>query len=134
MIYPGGAFERQILEPLRKRRFFIPGPGENVLGVIAIRDVSDALVTAAEKGITGTYNWVDDQPLSWKELVGRVADTLGEPRPRSVPLPLVHLFKGRDLARYVSANLAVSNARAKAAGLSLSVPQFDLSAAQPASR
>jgi hypothetical protein len=41
-----------------------------------------------------------------------------------VPLWLVRLVKGKDLRRYVGANLRVSNVRAKAIGLKLQYPEF----------
>ena len=48
----------------------------------------------------------------------------GRKPPGHVPLWLVRLVKGKDLRRYVGANLRVSNVRAKAIGLKLQYPEF----------
>jgi nucleoside-diphosphate-sugar epimerase len=124
MIYPGGAFQRQFLIPAHRRFYLYPGPGENLTGLVSIRDVAAFFVDAAERGLTGIYNVVDDEPLPWRRIFETVHEIAGGSRPHAVPGWLVRLALGEDLASFVSATLNVSNRKAKEAGLVLRDPDF----------
>jgi nucleoside-diphosphate-sugar epimerase len=123
-IYPGGAFERQLVAPARRGLLLCPGRGENFLPLTSITDAAGAFVTASEGSIFGCFNVVDDQPLTWTEMTTTLARHFGKRPLGRVPLWLVRMTKGRDMAAYVGASLRVSNARARAAGFRVSHPKF----------
>jgi len=124
MIYPGRAFHRHFLAPAYHRFFLVPGPGENYTGLVSLDDAVMALASAAERSVYGIYNFVDDTPLRWRRLFEIVHDTLGGTRPRAMPPWLVRLALGDDIARFLNADLPVSNRKAKDAGFVLKDSDF----------
>jgi NAD dependent epimerase/dehydratase family enzyme len=112
-------------KPIRRGRFFLPGAGESVMGLVSIVDAAEALVTACERSIFGLFNVVDDRPLSWRVMVATIAAHFERRPPPRVPMWTARLAKGEDIARWVTANLFVSNARAQAAGFRLRYPNLE---------
>lgn len=62
----------------------------------------------------GTYNVVDDEPVSHRAFVDSLADALCVPHPRMVPSPLAWL--GGSMVRTMARSLRISNARLRATG------------------
>jgi nucleoside-diphosphate-sugar epimerase len=92
----------------------LPGGGHALLPFLELGDAARATVAALEGGRGGElYNVVDDRPAEVREYAAALAASLGAPRPRSLPLPLV-----RPLAPYLTCvldhtRLPVANAKAR---------------------
>ena len=61
----------------------------------------------------GTYDIVDDQPVSFSEIVRALADASGAPRPFAIPSWLPRLV-APYMARMIALRLPLSNAKARA--------------------
>jgi nucleoside-diphosphate-sugar epimerase len=114
--YPGGAFERTFWDGVR--RGYAIG-GANRTGFISVEDLAAAIARAALEKVTGLYNLVDDRPLSWRAAGEVAAEAAGKKKPLFLPRLVVRLVRGKDLYNFASADLQISNARAKGAGFEI---------------
>jgi hypothetical protein len=101
------------LEAVRRRRFPIVGDGEGILSFVRLDDAASATVLAVERGRTGVYNIVDDDPASAREWVPALAETIGAKPPRHVPRWLAHMFAGGAGLVLMTEARGASNAKAK---------------------
>jgi len=111
-LYGPGATD-PLVELLQKRRFPVVGSGTGVWSWIHIDDAAAATVAAAERGPRGVYNVVDDDPAPIAEWLPYLADCLGAPRPRHLPLWLGRLVAGEVGVSMMTRVRGSSNARAK---------------------
>jgi nucleoside-diphosphate-sugar epimerase len=100
-------------EAVRKRRFPIVGEGTGVWSFIHIDDAAAATALAVNHGAPGIYNIVDDDPAPVSEWLPVLADALGAPPPRHVPVWLGRLLAGKLAVGMMVEARGSSNAKAK---------------------
>jgi 2-alkyl-3-oxoalkanoate reductase len=101
------------LEAVRRRRFPIVGDGEGILSFVHLDDAASATVLAVERGGTGVYNIVDDDPAPARDWVPALAETIAAKPPRHVPRWLAHMFAGDAGLVLLTEARGASNAKAK---------------------
>ena len=100
-------------EVVRKRRFPIVGDGTGVWSFLHIDDAASATAIAVERGAAGIYNIVDDDPAPVPEWLPVLAQALGAPPPRHVPVWLGKLLAGSLAVSMMTEMRGSSNAKAK---------------------
>ena len=100
-------------ELVRKRKFPVVGDGGGVWSFIHIADAADATVAAVERGGSGVYNVVDDDPAPVAEWLPALAQTLGAKKPMRVPRFIGRLFAGEFGVVLMTELRGASNAKAK---------------------
>jgi len=116
-ILRGGCFygpdttSRAMAEMLLARRLPIIGTGENLVASIHPEDMAHAFALAAEAEVTGTWHVVDDQPLPLATVLRMLADAVGAPPPRSIPLWLARILAGKHVVESLTTPMNTTNAR-----------------------
>jgi nucleoside-diphosphate-sugar epimerase len=96
---------RRMLPAIRNDRSLLPW--------IHVDDAAGATVAALERAPAGrTYDIVDDEPISFSEMVYAIARAAGSPKPIAVPLWLPRLVMPYT-ARMMSLRLPLSNENAR---------------------
>lgn len=102
-----------MLRMLRRRLLGLPGGGRGVASWIHLEDAAEATVAAMERGEPGTFNVVDDEPVTFRAFIEELARLAGAPPPYPVPawlarpmFPYPALFMSRM-------RLPVSNQKAR---------------------
>jgi nucleoside-diphosphate-sugar epimerase len=108
-----GAPDDPLLDPVRKRRFPVVGDGGGIWSFIHLDDAAAATVLAVERGASGIYNVVDDDPAPVREWLPALADALGAEPPRHVPRWLGRLAAGEPGVALMTEIRGASNAKAK---------------------
>jgi nucleoside-diphosphate-sugar epimerase len=108
-----GSPEDAQLELVRKRRFPIVGDGGGVFSFVHLDDAAAATVLAIERGTSGIYNIVDDEPAPVREWLPALAATIGAKPPRRVPRWLARLLSGESGVALMTEVRGASNAKAK---------------------
>jgi nucleoside-diphosphate-sugar epimerase len=101
------------LELVRKRRFPIVGDGGGIWSFVHLDDAASATVLALERGASGIYNIVDDDPTPVREWLPALAAVIGAKPPRRVPLWLARLVAGEAGVVLMTEIRGASNAKAK---------------------
>ena len=97
--------KRRMLPAIRNDRSLLPW--------IHVEDAASATVVALERAHAGrTYDIVDDEPVSFSEMVYAIAQAAGAPKPIAVPLWLPRLVMPYT-ARMMSLRLPLSNEKAR---------------------
>jgi 2-alkyl-3-oxoalkanoate reductase len=99
--------------PIRKRRFPIVGDGGGVWSFVHIEDAAAATAVAVERGQSGIYNVVDDEPAPLREWLPVLASALDAKPPRRVPRWLVRLAAGEAATVMMTEARGASNEKAK---------------------
>ena len=115
---PDSRFLRDMIGILRRGWVPIPGAPESFLSPISHDDAAEAAVAALELG-AGTYNVVDDEPVTRREYFDTLAAALGVPPPRFPPPWTVHLLG--SAGELLSRSQRISNRKLR--GLSGWVPK-----------
>jgi nucleoside-diphosphate-sugar epimerase len=112
---PGTYFDHggSIAEQVRRRRFPIVGRGDGVFSFVHVEDAADATVAALERGPSGIYNVVDDDPAPIRDWLPVYAQQIGAKRPLRVPVLLARLVGGKAAAEMSTSLRGASNAKAK---------------------
>ncbi len=111
LFYGPGPAGDALVDGLRRRRLPVIRRG-GVLPWVHIDDAAAATVAALERGEPDSaYNIADDQPVSFSQLLVTMADALGAPQPRTVPLWLMSPMPYAKAM--MTGGLQVSTARAK---------------------
>lgn len=84
--------------------------GEGFMPVLWIDDAAAALVAALERGPSGVYDVVDDEPLRQRELVAQLAKAAGRRRLLAAPRWAVRLLAG-EAGEALSRSQRISNWR-----------------------
>jgi nucleoside-diphosphate-sugar epimerase len=112
-----GSFYGAAMDPMRDavrgRKVPIVGDGEGVWSLIHVVDAAGATVLALERGEPGLYNVADDEPAPVREVLPLMAEALGAPPPRKVPVWLAKLFVGEIGVIIMTQIRGISNAKAK---------------------
>jgi nucleoside-diphosphate-sugar epimerase len=109
---PGTAYAQggSYAELALKRRLPIVGDGGGRQPFIQMDDATSATLAALERG-TGVYNVTDDDPALARDWIPGLAEALGAPKPRRVPVWLTRIAAGPDAVRAMTAQRGASNAR-----------------------
>jgi nucleoside-diphosphate-sugar epimerase len=99
--------------PIRRRRFPIVGEGGGVWSHVHIEDAAAATAIAVERGPTGVYNVVDDEPAPVREWLPVLATALHAKPPRRVPRWLGRLAAGEMATVMMTEVRGASNDKAK---------------------
>ncbi|MET0511259.1 MAG: NAD(P)-dependent oxidoreductase [Thermoleophilaceae bacterium] len=100
-------------EDVRRRRFPVIGSGAGLFSFIHVDDAAAATVAAVERGASGIYNVVDDEPAPMREWLPAYAEAIGAKPPRRAPVWLARLIAGRFVAQMATRLPGASNAKAK---------------------
>src|ERR671918_2415632 len=98
---------------IAKRKFPVVGSGAGVWSFVHIEDAAEATVAAIERGNSGIYNIVDDEPAAVAEWLPVLASALGAKPPQRVPRWLGRLFAGEAGVVMMTEVRGASNAKAK---------------------
>jgi 2-alkyl-3-oxoalkanoate reductase len=98
---------------VRKRRFPIVGDGGGVLSHVHVEDAAAATAVAVERGRTGIYNIVDDEPAPVRVWLPVLASALEAKPPRHVPRWLARLLAGEAATAMMTQTKGASNEKAK---------------------
>ena len=101
------------LELVREGKFPIVGDGEGMGSFVHLDDAAAATVLALERGETGVYNVVDDEPAPVREWLPALATAIGAKPPRHVPRWLARLVAGEVAVAMMTEARGASNAKAK---------------------
>ena len=111
-LYGPGASEG--LEGLLRRRMFpVVGDGVGRMSSTHVDDAASGTLAALERGRSGIYNIVDDEPAPFGEFVPAIADALGAPQPLRIPTWIGRLLGGEAAVAMMTRNRGASNAKAK---------------------
>ncbi|MCC7478095.1 NAD(P)-dependent oxidoreductase [bacterium] len=113
---PGTWFDRsgQIGRLLKRGMYPIFGKGEGVTSFIHVEDAAGATIAALDRGRAGeAYNAVDDEPARQADWLPVLADALGAPRPRSMPVAMVRLTLGRATTDLLTTGPGALNTKIK---------------------
>jgi nucleoside-diphosphate-sugar epimerase len=97
---------------MRRRMFGVIGSGENYFSSIHVDDAAAAVVAALDAP-AGTYNVVEDEPVTQAEYARACAEAFNTLKPMHVPTWLGKLFMGSGPASYILQSHRVSNRRFK---------------------
>jgi nucleoside-diphosphate-sugar epimerase len=103
---PDAAQVLELVRSVRNGRAMLPGRPEGFFSSIAHDDAATAVVAALSLP-AGTYNVTDDDPVTRREYVDTLAQTLGVPPPKLPPPWLTRL--GGSLADTIGRSLRISN-------------------------
>jgi nucleoside-diphosphate-sugar epimerase len=106
---PDGAYASMV----RKRRLPVLGGGRGMWSLIHIEDAASATAAALERGASGIYNVVDDEPAPARDLIPGYAAALGAKPPLRLPAWIGRLLAGPVAVHGMTEQRAASNARAK---------------------
>ncbi len=122
---PGGLF-LQIYRRVKARKAVIVGRGDNHIPRVHVEDCAEAFALAVEQQPVGeSFIIADDTPCTVREFTEFMAQCLGLPRPRSVPMALAKLVMGRRLIETLQMDAVVTNAKAKRElGWTLKFPSY----------
>ncbi len=110
---PGGWFGALVHEAAAGR-LLVPGKGENLWDMVHRDDLIAALLLAVEHSAQGRlYHVVDDTPVPMREVFTAIHSALDRRPPRSVPLWLARLIRGRPAIDAAVRSARSSNARIK---------------------
>jgi 2-alkyl-3-oxoalkanoate reductase len=98
---------------VRKRRVPIVGDGAGVWSFVHIDDAALATLRALERGDTGVYNIVDDEPARVSEWLPALAEAVGAKPPLRLPAWLGRLAIGKHGVSMMTEVRGASNAKAK---------------------
>jgi nucleoside-diphosphate-sugar epimerase len=106
---PDGHLGREV----SRRRFPVVGPGTGTFSFLHVEDAAGATVAALDRGGSGVYNVVDDEPAPLHEWLPVYAEALGAKPPRHVPVWLARLVAGKGIAANAVSLRGAANAKAK---------------------
>jgi nucleoside-diphosphate-sugar epimerase len=100
-------------EAVRRRRFPVVGKGDGVHSFIHVDDAAAAAMRAMDQGSPGIYNVADDDPARVGDWVPYLAEVLGAPKPRTVPVFIARWFAGDYGVNFMTRGQGISNEKAK---------------------
>ena len=112
---PGTAFgaDGYYAELVRKRRFPVLGSGEGRWSFIHVDDAASATVAAVERGASGVYNVVDDDPAPVREWLPVYASALGAKPPMRLPAWIGRIAAGSVAVAGMTTQRGANNAKAR---------------------
>lgn len=111
---PDVASTVEMIAMARKRMLPAVRHDRSLLPCIHVDDAAAATIAALERATPGaSYDIVDDEPVSFSDIVRALADAAGAPRPFAIPAWLPRLI-APYMARMIALRLPLSNANARA--------------------
>jgi nucleoside-diphosphate-sugar epimerase len=112
---PGTAYalDGHWADEARRRRLPVVGRGEGMASFIHVEDAAAATVAACQRGESGVYNVVDDEPARQRDWAPAFAAAVGAPKQLRLPVFVVRLIAGKDLAAVAATSRGASNAKAR---------------------
>ena len=108
-----GLFSGPIIDRLRHRRVPLIGDANGWWSFLHIDDAAAATAIAVERGASGIYNIVDDEPVPVREWLPALAAMLGARPPWHIPKWLARLAAGEHIVTMMTEARAGSNVKAK---------------------
>ncbi len=119
---PESTVTADMISMMRRRLLVQPGSGAHYVSSIYIPDAGAAVLGSLNLP-AGTYNVVDENPVTFKDYLHTLADAVHVPKPFRFPGALGKATFGGGVWSYLSRSLRVSNARfKKGSGWKPSVP------------
>lgn len=112
---PGTAIAKDgvVVSLVRDRKLPIVGDGGGIWSFVHIEDAARATLEAISHGQPGIYNVVDDEPAPVSAWLPALAEAVGAPPPRHVPVWLGRLAIGDGGVSMMTSIRGGSNAKAK---------------------
>ncbi|MFD4326313.1 NAD-dependent epimerase/dehydratase family protein [Nocardioides sp. NPDC058538] len=112
---PGNATSREgaLGEMLRKGKMPVVGGGTGVWSFVHIDDVASATVAALDRGASGIYNIVDDEPAPVNQWIPLLAEEVGGRNPMRLPAWLARPLIGEFGVALMTSVRGSTNAKAK---------------------
>ncbi len=110
---PGTSMANEYAALIRKRKFPVVGGGTGVWSFVHADDAAAATALAIEREQPGLYNVVDDEPAPVAEWLPYLAQCLGAPAPRRLPVWLARLAVGDVGISLMTQVRGSSNAKAR---------------------
>jgi nucleoside-diphosphate-sugar epimerase len=111
---PGtGMLAPAMVDQLRRRRVPLIGNGNGWWSFLHVDDAASATAIAVERGASGIYNIVDNEPAPVLEWLPALAAMVGARPPRHVPSWLARVTVGAHIVAMMTEARAGSNAKAK---------------------
>jgi nucleoside-diphosphate-sugar epimerase len=101
------------VEMVRKRRYPVVGNGAGIWSLVHIHDAAVATAAALDRGNTGFYNVVDDEPAPVSVVLPELAKAVGAKPPRRIPRWIGRLIAGEGMTVMMTEVRGASNAKAK---------------------
>jgi nucleoside-diphosphate-sugar epimerase len=111
-LYGPGASDLMV-DMLKRRQVPVVGHGAGVWSFLHVQDAASAAVAALDRGATGIYNIVDDEPAAVSEWLPVLAAATGAKPPLRVPAWLGRLVAGEAAVSVMTEVRGSSNAKAK---------------------
>ncbi|HEY2717916.1 MAG TPA: NAD(P)-dependent oxidoreductase [Solirubrobacterales bacterium] len=102
-----------IVAAVRKRKLPIVGDGAGTWAFVHVDDAAAATIAALDRGSSGIYNVVDDEPAPVAAWLPALAEAVGAKPPRHVPLWLGRIAGGEVTVSMMTRIRGTSNAKAK---------------------
>lgn len=112
-LYGPGRASGDYIDSVANRKMPVLGSGDNFVSSVHVEDVASAVVASVSVP-AGTYNVVDDDPVTSSVLVESLADLLGAAGPRHLPKVVGRLGVGKA-ASLLTVSHRVSNSAFEAA-------------------
>jgi nucleoside-diphosphate-sugar epimerase len=109
---PDAGLIRDMVRMIRHGWAPLPGPADSYISAVSHDDAAAAVVAALDIP-SGTYNVVDDTPVSHREYVDALADAAGVRHPRLPPAWLATV--GGSIARGLARSQRISNRKLRGA-------------------
>ncbi|RDE14875.1 MAG: hypothetical protein C4K48_05455 [Candidatus Thorarchaeota archaeon] len=110
---PGGQFLK-MYEMMKSGRSGVFGRGDNHIPRVHVDDCAQAFVLAVEKQPVGeSFIIADDTPCTTREFTERMAECMGLPQPRTVPMFMARIILGGLLLSVMQMECVVTNEKAK---------------------
>lgn len=110
-VFYGPEATRSMMDLIQKGWMPIPGEGAALKAPIHVDDMAGAFLAAADAGIGGIWNVVDDEPVTLSRLLRHLAAVMGAPEPRRIPPWCARLLVGRDTFESLTTPMNTSNAK-----------------------
>lgn len=112
-LYGPGTSMDEYAQLVRERKLPLVGDGAGVWSFLHADDAAAATALAVERGEPGVYNVVDDEPAAVAEWLPHLAECLGAPPPRRVPVWLARFAIGDVGVSMMTRVRGSSNAKAR---------------------
>ncbi|WP_067824845.1 NAD-dependent epimerase/dehydratase family protein [Actinomadura kijaniata] len=104
-----------VIAALRAGKLPVPRDGGGTMSWIHLADAAAATVAAMDKGRAGqAYNIVDDEPVTWGQMIAEHAGAAGTRPPRRLPGWAIRLAAPYFATLMVDTSMRVSNLKARA--------------------
>lgn len=111
-LYGPGATDDQV-EMVRRRQYPLVGRAQGHSSWIHLDDAASATVLALERGATGVFDIVDDDPAPASEWLPYLAEVAGAKPPLRIPVWLARIAAGDQAVMMMTEGRGFSNAKAK---------------------